>query len=290
MIRNLDLTALRAFVTVAQTGGVTKAAGQLHLTQSAVSMQLKRLETALGQPLLVRSGRGVRMTSQGEQLLDYGHRILRLNDELWARMTDQKYEGEVVFGVPSDIVYPHVPGVLRRFSQEFPRVKVHLISSFTAKLKARMEAGNIDLIMTTEHGVDKGGETLLSTPLIWLGAPGGEVWQETPLRLAFEPDCMFRHATQAVLTEAGIPWDMVVDSDSTRTIEASISADLAIHTGLAGATSPYMDPIPHNGALPELPMFNINMYAANGATNAMAERLADFVRQAYGVATAVAAE
>ncbi|MEE8455847.1 MAG: LysR family transcriptional regulator, partial [Limibaculum sp.] len=82
MARNLDLTALRSFVTVAETGGVTKAAHQLHLTQSAVSMQLKRLEESLAQPLLDRSGRGVALTNQGEQLLSYGRRMLALNDEV----------------------------------------------------------------------------------------------------------------------------------------------------------------------------------------------------------------
>ena len=75
MARNLDLTALRSFVTVLEAGGVTRAANQLHLTQSAVSMQLKRLEEALGQPLLDRAGRGVTPTAQGEQLLAYGRRI-----------------------------------------------------------------------------------------------------------------------------------------------------------------------------------------------------------------------
>ena len=69
MPRNLDMTALRAFVTLAETGGVTRAAGQLHLTQSAVSMQVKRLEEMIGQPLLERAGRGVALTAHGEQLL-----------------------------------------------------------------------------------------------------------------------------------------------------------------------------------------------------------------------------
>lgn len=290
MPRNLDLTALRSFITVADVGGVTRAAAQLHLTQSAVSMQLKRLEEALGQPLLVRSGRGVRLTQQGEQLLGYGRRILAMNDEVWSRMTDQAFEGEVTFGVPSDIVYPHVPGVLKRFAQEFPRVKVRLISSYTARLKSLLAAGEIDLIMTTEHGIDADGETLAAEPLIWLGAPEGVVWQEAPLKLAFENRGIFRSAAQDALSKAGINWEVVVSSDSTRTIEATVSADLAIHAGLAGATSPYMDVIPHNGALPDLPMFRINMYMAHGTQRDMAECLADYVRLAYGTAQSQAAQ
>lgn len=290
MSRNLDLTALRSFVTVAETGGVTKAAAQLHLTQSAVSMQLKRLEEALGQPLLARDGRGVRMTLHGEQLLGYGRRMLALNDEVWSRMTHHEFEGEVVFGVPSDIVYPHVPRILQRFAQEFPRVKVQLLSSFTTRLKEKLHAGEVDIILTTESGLDKDGEIIERAPLIWVGAPEGNAWQEDPLRLAFEKNCIFRAAAQAALSKAGLDWEMAVESNSSRTIEASVSADLAIHAALAGATSPYMDPVEHNGALPDLPIFNINMYLAHGKQRGMAEALAEYVRTAYGVNMAQAAE
>jgi len=282
MIRNLDLTAVRSFVTVAETGGVTKAAAQLHLTQSAVSMQLKRLEEALGQPLLLRSGRGVRLSPQGEQLLGYGRRMLAMNDEVWLRMTDAQFEGEVSFGVPSDIVYPHVPGVLKRFANEFPRVKVQLISSYTAYLKHMWANGKIDIILTTEHGLEKGGEALRTAPLIWVGGEGGRVWEERPLKLAFETNCIFRSTAQQELSEAGIEWETVVTSDSTRTIEATVSADLAIHALLSETSSPYMKEIPHHGALPELPEFNINMYVAQGARRDMAAQLADYVRLAYG--------
>ena len=283
MIRNLDLTAVRSFVTVAETGGVTKAAAQLHLTQSAVSMQLKRLEDALGQPLLVRSGRGVRLSPQGEQLLGYGRRMLALNDEVWLRMTDAQFEGEVSLGVPADIVYPYVPGVLKRFANDFPRVKVQLVSSYTAHLKKMLSEGRIDVILTTEYGLEKGGEALRTAPLIWVGGEGGRVWEERPLKLAFETNCIFRGTAQQALADGGIEWDMVVTSDSTRTIEATVSADLAIHALLSETSSPYMKEIQHNGALPELPEFNINMYVSHGARREMAEQLADYVRLAYGI-------
>src|SRR4028118_1391061 len=87
MPRNLDLTALRSFVTVADSGGVTRAAGLLNLTQSAVSMQLKRLEESLGLGLLDRSGRGVSITPTGELLVSYARRLLQLNDEALGRLT-----------------------------------------------------------------------------------------------------------------------------------------------------------------------------------------------------------
>lgn len=282
MQRNLDMTALRAFVTVAETGGVTRAAGQLHLTQSAVSMQVKRLEESIGQRLLERAGRGVALTVHGEQMLGYGRRILALNDEVWSRMTSQAFEGEITFGVPSDIVYPHVPTILQRFAQEYPRIKINLISSLTERLKRQMARGEIDLILTTETGIDPGGQTLQLAQMIWVGSPGGAAWKARPVRLAFNHECIFRGQAQRALDEAGIMWEMAVESDSWRTVEASVSADLAIHAELEGTAHQHLEAIPHNGALPDLPITNINLYVTKGPQADMAERLAVMVRQAYG--------
>ncbi|WP_112324241.1 LysR family transcriptional regulator [Oceanibium sediminis] len=290
MPRNLDLTALRAFVTVAETGGVTRAAGQLNVTQSAVSMQLKRLEESLDQPLLDRSGRGVSLTAQGEQLLSYGRRMLALNDEIWGLMRDDAFEGELHFGVPHDIVYPFVPGILQRFAAEHPRMRVQLMSSFTKDLKARFADGQIDVILTTEAGVDPGGETLSSQPLGWVGAPGGAAWRQRPLRLAFENSCIFRPVVQKALDDAGISWDMAVNSESTRTVDATVSADLAVHAGIVGHASPYLENIDHGGALPALPSVNVNMFARPRADNPLIEVLARYVRQAYRGSAAIAAQ
>lgn len=290
MPRNLDMTALRAFVTVAETGGVTRAAGQLHLTQSAVSMQVKRLEESIGQSLLERAGRGVALTAHGEQMLGYGRRILSLNDEVWARMTNQAFEGEITLGVPSDIIYPYIPTVLQRFAVEYPRIKVNLISSYTLRLKRQLARGEADIILTTETELDSGGETLEKSQMLWVGSPGGTIWKARPARLAFEHNCAFRSGVQRALDEAGILWEMAVESDSTRTIEASVSADLAIHAALEGTVDHRLEVIPHNGALPDLPVYNINMYIASGPQIALAERLAILVRQAYGTSVLKAAE
>ncbi|MEC7300486.1 MAG: LysR family transcriptional regulator, partial [Pseudomonadota bacterium] len=103
-MRNLDMTALRSFVAVADHGGVTRAAGVLNFTQSAVSMQLKRLEEMLGLSLLDRTTRKIALTAEGEQLLGYARRIIDLNDEAMSRLTSDVFEGEIVIGVPHDIV------------------------------------------------------------------------------------------------------------------------------------------------------------------------------------------
>jgi len=281
MPRNLDMTALRSFVTVADTGGVTRASGFLNLTQSAVSMQLKRLEEAMGLQLMDRSARAIGLTAAGEQLLGYARKMLALNDEALARLTHQEYEGEIVLGVPHDIVYPAIPQVLNRFHGEFPRVKVQLISSYTRKLKDLFAKGECDLIVTTEARCDAGGETLIEKDLVWIGAPGGSAWKQRPLRLAFEHNCIFRQGVQAALDRAGIPWEMGVESNSSRTIEATVSADLAVHVLIEGTEPPHVEHIAHGGALPDVTSTKINLYSDAAAGQPLTGDLADLVRQAF---------
>lgn len=281
MPRNLDITSLRSFVAVADTGGVTRAAGVLNLTQSAVSMQLKRLEESLGVGLLDRSARSVSLTTEGEQFLSYARRMVETNDEAISRLTAQEFEGEIVLGVPHDIIYPAVPHVLRHFATEYPRVRVHLVSSYTRKLKALYAEGKCDLIMTTEDHVEQGGETLIEQPLVWIGARGGSAWRERPLRLAFESQCIFRRATQEALDRAGLDWEISVEAGSMRTIEASVAADLAVTAQLLGTEAPQLQPVAHGGALPDLGSTRINIYLREGRSNPVAADMAEMVRAAY---------
>ena len=283
MTRNLDLTSLRSFAAIADAGGVTRAAGFLNLTQSAVSMQIKRLEEMLDLDLLDRSGRKVVLTAAGEQLLGYARRMLALNDEVFGRLTQAAHQGEVVLGVPHDLVYPAIPQVMQRFAKDFPKMRIQLISAFTRALKAQFARGECDIILTTEDMVEQGGETLADVPLVWIGAPGGQAWRQRPLRLAHETNCIFRQGVQAALDDAGINWEMAVESDSTRAAEATISADLAVHTVLAGSHPTYMEQIAHHGALPELWRIKVNMYVADPAHSPAVEAMAGLIRRAYAV-------
>jgi DNA-binding transcriptional LysR family regulator len=286
-MRNLDTTALRSFVAVSDAGGVTRAAGFLNLTQSAVSMQIKRLEETLDQKLLERSGRGVALTPAGAQLLTYAQRIVALNDEAFDRLTDQAWEGEIVLGVPSDIVYPAIPRVLQQMERSHPRVRVRLISSTTRALRQAFGRGEVDVILTTESERGPGGETLVSVPLRWIGAPDGSAWRGRPVRLAFARDCIFRENVVERLDAAGIAWELTVDSDNDRTIEATVSADLAVTTSLDGHAPPQLSYIETGGALPDLQIQQINLYRG-AARGPVIDALTDAVRQGFGADRAAA--
>ncbi|MDA7426770.1 LysR family transcriptional regulator [Thalassococcus lentus] len=279
-MRNLDITTLRSFVAVAQSGGVTRAAGFLNLTQSAVSMQIKRLEEMLDMALLERSGRGVALTPAGAQLLTYAQKMVDLNDEIYARLTDQRWEGELVLGVPHDIVYPVIPQVLQRMGRTHPRVKVQLVSSYTKVLKEQFSRGEVDVILTTEPEMSEGGETLVEVPLRWIGAPDGQAHKGRPVRLAYCRFCGFRPRALSELDDAGIEWEMAVDSDNDRTIEATVSADLAITSCLEGHAAPQLAYIDQNAGLPDLGSQKINMYIGKGGPGIIQD-LAEALRTGF---------
>ena len=281
MPRNLDLTALRALVAVADSGGVTRAAGFLNLTQSAVSMQLKRLEEAIGIALFDRTGRGMELTSSGEQLLSYARRMLSLNDEALDRLTAHDFGGEIMLGVPHDIVYPHVPDILRRFNAAFPRVRVNLVSSYSRMLLDEFHHGKFAMILTTERGHGEGAEVLSEKQLCWVGAQGGSCWRQRPLRFGSGRECMFRATGIRALERCAISWEMAVETDSDRTIEATVRADLAVALMLEGTEPAFLELIQHNGALPELPRYAINLYVSDQPRGRAEEALADLVREAY---------
>lgn len=280
-MRNLDMTTLRSFLTVAEQGGVTRAAAALNLTQSAVSMQIKRLEELLGIELFDRANRSLTTTASGDLLLTYARKIVDLNDEAVGRLTDKVYEGEITLGAPYDIVYPVVPQVLKRFNALYPRVKMQLVSSSTVKLIKSLERGEVDLILTTEEMLRPGGETLAQVPLRWTGAPGGQAFKKRPLRLAFCSFCIFRPIAMRCLDQAGIDWELVVESEDDRAVEALVSADLAVGALMSDSVPPHMEAIHSSSGLPDLGVQKVNMYSATSRKEEVLESLADMLRQGF---------
>ena len=243
-------------------------------------MQIKRLEDLLGAEVLDRRARKVALTAAREQLLSYARKMVNLNDEVFGRLTHATHEGEVVLGVPHDIVYPLIPQVMQRFSREFPKMRLILQSSFTRILREQFGRGECDLVLTTQAQLEPGGEELAELPMVWIGAPGGQAWKQRPIPPAYEQVCIFRQCAQAALDKAGIAWKMAVVSQNTRSVEATVSADLAVHTVLAGSEPRHVERINHGGTLPDLPRMKIGLYRSETADLAQVT-LADMLRQAF---------
>lgn len=227
-MRHLDLAALRSLVAISETRSVTQAAAMNFLTQSAVSMQMKRLEQQTGTKLTERVGRGVSLTDDGEKLASYARQMLAINDEAWTRLVNDEFDGEVTLGVPFDIVNPHIPIILREARDRYPRIKVKLVSLLTCYLKERFAEGTIDIAITTEARFDRRAEELVRTDMHWWGACGGHAHRQSPLPVAICRNCAMKPEVTRVLGKAGIPWEFVSDSDTDAAVHAMVSADLAV--------------------------------------------------------------
>jgi len=116
----LDLTLLKNFVTVARAGSISTAATQVGRTQSALSTQMQRLEEQVGQPLLQRTGAGVRVTAAGEKLLAHASTLLARHDEILADMNGATVQGTVSLGCPEDYSIAFLPELLRGFCATYP--------------------------------------------------------------------------------------------------------------------------------------------------------------------------
>lgn len=278
-MRNLDTAALRALVAVAEMGGVTRAAAQLNLTQSAVSLQVKRLEETLDQCLIERVGRGVALTLQGEQLVGYARRLLALNDEIVVRMSGATAGGELRVGAPCDLIHLHLPQVIRAFGERRPDVRIVLESHVSGALHERLRAGTIDLILTTDLEPAPGAETLAEAPLVWIGAPGGNAWRRRPLPLATVVGCAFSRAAVERLGASGFDWEIAMEASKV-SVDGAVAADMAVYMMLEGTIPPGFEVIDHRGALPDLPGFGINMAATQGPRRRLAALLAADMRLA----------
>jgi DNA-binding transcriptional LysR family regulator len=280
-LHNLDLGTLRSFVTIADSGSMTRAASRLFMTQSAISMQIKRLETSLGFSVFDRSSQGMKPTTEGEQLLQYANQMLAINDEAMGRLTSPDYEGVIRLGAPGDVIYPHVPSAIREYSRDFPRVQIKFSASRTSVLREQFELGQQDIILTTEHAAGPGGRIISTQPLLWTGAEDGLAWKKRPLPICFSRHCSFRPVATAALDAAGIGWIDVVSTDDDLANDAMASADLGVRAEMACAIHSDRQIIHHAGQLPELPAFSIVLYADEQPGKPLNQTLVDYLERAY---------
>src|SRR5436305_8981632 len=146
----LDVDQLRTFIAIAETGSFTRAADIVHKTQSAVSMQMKRLEERLDRGIFARDGRASKLTEDGERLLDYARRIVKLNVETIAAFSDE-LTGRVRLGVPDDYADRYLPEIMARFSRAYPAIELTVLCDETVNLLERIKGNELDLATITNR-------------------------------------------------------------------------------------------------------------------------------------------
>lgn len=281
MRNDLDISLLRAFTTIVDAGGVTRAATALGVSQAAASQQVKRLEESLECRLFERAGRRLVLAPAGERLLAQARRLLALNDEVWSSMRTPSFEGEVRFGVPYDIIASFVPAILRRFAKAQPLVRVSLVCEDSQVVREQLAAGKVDLALTTERECGRHGETLRTDRLVWVGVPGGDAHLRDPLPVSLGAStCVFRPVAVDALGKARRDWRAVCEVSRMEPVYAAIEAGLAVAPLLRSSVPERFDILGRDARLPTLPEFRINLYAPPGLGPA-ARDLADHVRASF---------
>ncbi len=284
MRRTIDLALLRALLAVAETGGMTSAARSLNLTQAAVSQQIRRLEELFDTQIFTRENKRPTLTPCGERLAAYARRMLTLNDEVWGMMSSPDFEGEIRLGVPHDIMQPFIPPILKSFNKHWPRVRISLVCEASYNLLRRLDANEMDLILTTEANPGQLDKLLLPDQLVWVGARDGETYRQRPLPVTFgDATCSFRMPAMDALGKAGIDWRLTCETSDYAPYCATLEADLAVAPMLSSTVPANLRILGASDGLPALPVFYINLHLPRSGTSEIAMEMSRYIRSGFAM-------
>ena len=281
--RNLDLGLLRTFATLADEGTVTAAADRLAYTQSAVSMQLRRLEQSLDTRLVRKEGRRLALTGDGRRLLGYARRLLALNDEAWTDMRAKPVTGLVRLGIPDDYA-SLLPPTLSYFGQLYPSVELEVHCALSVELVRQVRRGVLDLAVVTRQRNSPGGEVLRREPLVWAASRMQEPQLADPLPLAlFSAGAdVFRELALGALETAGRSWRIAYTSQSLTGVRPAVDAGLAIAVVARSMLTPELRPLDESSGLPLLPAVEIALHRPPGRPSEPARQLAGLIQDQMG--------
>ncbi len=229
MATPLDLDQLQTFVAIADSGSFTRAADEVHRTQSAVSMQMRRLEDRIGRSLFAKDGRTNRLTEDGEKLLAFARRMIRLNRETMAAFDDTSLEGQIRIGTPDDYADRFLPEIMARFARSNPRVEMSVICEPTANLVELLRRNQLDIALVTQSAGTAQSEVVRREPLLWVSSANHEIHREPVLPLAVgRPTCMWRRAACDALDASDRDYRILFTSWSATVVIAAVLSGLAI--------------------------------------------------------------
>jgi DNA-binding transcriptional LysR family regulator len=272
---NLPTNLLRSFVAIVDTGSMLNASEQVFVTQSALSLQIKRLEELVQQSLFLREGRRLSLTPAGDLLLDYARRVLSLHDEAVAAVSAGHFAGPARVGMVQDFAETLLSGLLAQFSELHPEAQIYARVAGTAELQALLERRQLDIVLGFSAGGDP--SRIAVAPMAWFGDADLARRDVIPLSV-LEPPCRFREAAIRALEEAGRPYRITVETPNLTTLRAAVTAGL----GITCRTHLFLQegaPI-ENASLPDLPQVSCILQTADnldGPTRHLADLTRDII-------------
>jgi DNA-binding transcriptional LysR family regulator len=253
----MDFDLLKTFIAVVDNGSFTRAAGQVHRTQSAISMQIKRLEAQLDKSLFVRKGRDLQLTIDGKALVSYTRRILALHDEALNSLKNHDNVKNLRLGCPDDyapILIPHLIDILR---QHLPKVKLTHITANSGELRQLMDNGELDLAILTRLPNSNEGVMIYQEQGVWVCKDESQLQQQPiPLALA-EASCKFHSMVIDGLEKQDIAYDLLCETSNSRLLIELVRKGEAVTVLASKAVPEDLIVLRDYGDLPTLPVAEV---------------------------------
>ena len=276
--QDLQLDWLRAFVAVVDAGSLTAAAPLVHRSQSALSMQLKKLEGAVGRPLLTRDARHVALTTGGRQLLPHARRLLEAHDDAQRAMHGVTVHGRVTLGVPDDYAVAYLAPLLRAFAARHPGVELSLVCEQSTALLPKLRQGEVDIAVCTRYRAGV-GRLLFREPLVWVASAAHHAWKREPLPVAlYEEGSIARKLAVAGLAAQRRAHRVVYHSPSLAGQLAAAESGLAVAVLTRCSVPPGLMLLDRRHGVPALPPLDVVVQrsrasAASEAVTALEEQI-----------------
>jgi DNA-binding transcriptional LysR family regulator len=286
MVPNLDVDQLKTFLAIADSGSFTRAAEDVNKTQSAVSMQMKRLEDVIGRALFARDGRGSRLTDEGERFIDHARKLVALNDQVVMTYRSPAISGSVRFGTPDDYADLFLPEVLAKFSRSHPYVTIDVECVSSINLMERTKRGELDIALVTFCGNESEGEVLRREELKWVTSARHptHLLPTVPLATA-DMGCAWRQICTDALTSIKRPYRIAYTSGNRSAIDAAVLQGLAIAAMPEICIRPGMRILSESEGFPRMSHMKIGLLRKQGKQSQAAEALAEHVRESFGRST-----
>lgn len=282
MSQTIDIDLLRTLVAVADSGSFSRAAGYVHRTQSAISMQMKRLEDIVGRPLFERDGRQMILTSDGKALTGYGRRMLALQEEALRRFRGDELTGTVRVGIPDDYAASLLPVLFARFAETHPNVHLQVRCEQSGPLRNALSAGEVDLAVLSFGSQTEEGTVLRREPAVWATSEQHMVHRQDPLPLAvFQPDCIFQVWAITALDALGRRYREAYTTSSVSAIQAAVVSGFAVTVVARSSLVPGMRELGADEGFPPLPNVSIVLCRSPRARNPATARLADEIIESF---------
>jgi DNA-binding transcriptional LysR family regulator len=251
MARDLETALLRSFVAAVRAGSISRAATALGHTQPALSQQLRKLESAVGRPLLNRSSSGVSPTRAGEELLPYAERILALSAQALTE-TGRVLTGHCGVGLLEDLAASQLPQALADLARLHPGARLEVLSVSNVAMRQAYDTGRVQLVLDAVPDVPGPPRWTVRRPLVWAVGQGVDVAADPLPLVLFSNPCSWRTPVLETLERADRRWRVAFESNSLVGVRAAVRAGLGVAAVMPANLEPVMA-FHDADALPTLP-------------------------------------